>query len=206
MKTVIVAISGKQGSGKTTLASKLHQWAIPHFEQVRHWKFANPLYAMEKAIAKTMEEYGRPIKTPDGRLLQLLGTEWGRETLGPNVWAEILEGRILALTKPDSHSFIVVDDARFDNELEVFKRLKDAGYKVLTVRLEAPEEARKVRAEKWRDRTNHPSEVGLDHRVMDFDLVLNTHELDEAGTIKEVWRAVDRLVVDRPVPAQGEAQ
>jgi hypothetical protein len=173
-KHTIVGISGKQGSGKTTLAKSL----ISKYSGI-HLKFADPLYKMHEAIRGVLKEFDYEMKPKDGKLLQLLGTEWGRNTLGQSIWCSLTANKIvntvLEIDKWDK-AFIVVDDARFENELDLFKALKEIhpDWNVLTIRLECPETQREGRADDWRPATDHPSEVGLDGRLKDFDLVINT--------------------------------
>jgi len=144
MKNTLVFLSGKQGSGKTTLAQGLitHYSASPRV--LSHLKFADPLYMMHGRVLSVLRQYGVETKKKDGRLLQLLGTEWGRSTYGPDLWVQILENRLIDYTKEplgDRGRFVVVDDARFENELALamrWRRMHADAWDVLTVRLEAP--------------------------------------------------------------------
>lgn len=180
-------ISGKQGSGKTTLYEALFE-AIKS-RQGGHWIpygiiFAGPLYKMHDFCRGILVDAGvDPIhKVKDGNLLQLLGTEWGRNTIDKDVWVKIVDGQIkqmgeaLRHNNPESTQKFVflISDGRFENEFDFFTR-------ALRVRLECPEEVRKSRAQKstmWRDNTNHPSEVGLDKYADEgrFDLVFHTDD------------------------------
>lgn len=174
-KHTIVAISGKQGSGKTTLAKSL----VEKYKG-SHFKFADPLYDMHNSIRDLLfTKYNYSMKVKDGKLLQLLGTEWGRNTLGETIWSDLTSRRIMSKIHDcdtyENKAFIVIDDTRFENELDMFSYFKEvSNCHVITIRLEAGEEVRKVRADDWRPATEHPSEVGLDHRIKDFDLVLDT--------------------------------
>lgn len=190
----IVCISGKQGSGKTTLAKAL----CKHYSG-SHLKFATPLYEMHDAIKEILEvKYSYQMKEKDGKLLQLLGTEWGRNTLGQNIWADLtrsaIESAVNTLERFNDKAFIVVDDARFENELEIFMKFKShfPEWRVLTVRLEAEELARKGRADSWREDAYHPSEIGLDHRVNDFDLILNTVEHTAESSFLKVCSEIEK--------------
>jgi hypothetical protein len=126
-KTILVGVTGLMGSGKTTFAEYLLTEG-----QAMHFKgqilpFAEPL----KNIAKQMGWNGK--KDERGRrLLQLLGTDCGRECIDKNLWVqqwlkgatEIVEGSCLVVRpssignikdKPEI-KFIVADDCRFSNE------------------------------------------------------------------------------------------
>ncbi len=166
----IIMLSGQQGSGKSTLANALVQairTASPYTYPAL-LKFAAPLYELHEYILNKMEGWtDKPRTTKDGPLLQWLGTEFGRERFGVDVWVNVLRNTIAK----DPRATIIIDDCRFENEFDGFP---DA----LRVRLLAPAEARKARMPvgTWRDNVNHPSETGLDaYSAADkFDLYLRT--------------------------------
>lgn len=166
-----IMLSGKQGSGKTTTANKLKEWADKKGIPFKTVKFAGTLYEMHDAIKAIAHKKGIPMKEKDGPFLQWLGTEWGRNGFGENVWVNAtkteIDGIIKHYEKEGVDVMIVVDDCRFPNELEVFKHF-------LTVRLSADRDARKVRADAWRDNENHQSETALDEFEYNFDLLLDT--------------------------------
>jgi len=168
----IVKISGKQGSGKSTVAEALKLRAKKsNYDFVGIMKFATTLYALHDMLLNKMETLtGVPRVKKDGTLLQLLGTEWGRKTFGENVWVDILGKEISKLYDKESKlkRLIIIDDCRFENEFD--------GIQGLNVRLIAPENIRKSRADAWRDATDHPSETGLDkyQDQLKFDLTLET--------------------------------
>jgi hypothetical protein len=54
------------------------------------------------------------------RLLQRIGTEAGREILGPNVWVDVVSGRVTAAAMCGCHG-VVITDLRFDNELHYLR-------------------------------------------------------------------------------------
>lgn len=151
--TTIILISGKQGSGKSTLAAGLHREL-----GCAKVKFADPLYAMQGVLRQVAHKWGIPFAEKEGRLLQLLGTEWGRETKGQDVWVNAAKHAVL---KDYVGEVVVIDDCRFENELRAFDGLP----KVVTwkVRLKATEAIRANRADGWREDTAHASEIGLDH-------------------------------------------
>ena len=191
-KHIIIAISGKMGSGKTTLAESL----VEKYAGV-HLKFADPLYRMHEAIRNILDDYGYIMKPKDGKLLQLLGTEWGRETLGQNIWADLTENRIKQeiddSEELEQEAFIVVDDLRFDNELNLFKSIQDPRFKIIKIRLEASEEIRRERCSDWRENTAHPSEIGLDHRTSEFDMVIHTDVLSQEEVLNVVCTEIERV-------------
>ena len=175
----IILITGKQGSGKSTLSKNLTK-TMSYTNKVFNMKFADPLYKMHDAALEVARAYGIPTEIKEGVLLQLLGTEWGRKVKGENVWVDSMKSRIEMNTRNSQNSIVIIDDCRFENEFNAFP---DA----FRIRLTAPESARSTRAESWRPNTQHPSETGLDH-IMDseFDAVINTAEVNEENTLKIV--------------------
>lgn len=128
--------------------------------------FADPLYEMQHAVCSVLNTHGLETKKKYGSLLQFLGTEFGRTEFGPDVWVNIAKHRMERLEQnclkfAGHRGVFIISDCRFENELNAFP---DA----IKVRLECPEEIRKERilatpGQNWRDGTNHPSELGLDH-------------------------------------------
>jgi hypothetical protein len=172
MRTDLLVISGKQGSGKTTLVNAyLQEFHSPaHDEKVVEVRFAGPIYAIHDRARALVRSLGIECPEKSGGLLQYLGTEWGRKTLGDDVWVKCARAqveRIQADSKADGvkHLTVIISDCRFRNE---FAEFPDA----LRVRLEGDRDVRKARAEGWRDTEDHISETDLDLTAMngEFDL------------------------------------
>lgn len=165
----LIGISGKIGSGKTSLAKALLSF-YPRHKKV---SFADNLREIisimtgipvektrtEEEKAFVLEELGGLTV---GELLQKTGTEVGR-CIHPDVWVVSL------FSKWDSkNDYWILDDVRFPNEADAIR--KRGG---LLIRLEGDpsgfwESDRKT----TRDR-NHASETALDNYT-DFDFVFNT--------------------------------
>ena len=119
----LVAFTGPAGAGKSTAAQHL---VDKHgFVRVR---FAGPLKDMMRAIGLGEAEIEGALKERPSVLLggktprhamQTLGTEWGRECIGPDFWTG-LWGRI-ARDVMNEGGRVVVDDCRFENEAEVVR-------------------------------------------------------------------------------------
>jgi len=189
--SVVLLISGKQGSGKTTLAKGL----VSRFENERktfHLKFADILYEMHDEVCRVAYKYGIPTSKKESRLLQLLGTEWGRETKGQDVWVNALANKIANIHGTIARDdLVVVDDCRFPNELA----MRVSGWMVLSCRLEATKEARKSRAEGWRDTDDHPSETALDDLgPSSYNLTFNTDTVGQGELLDCVASYLDAVL------------
>ncbi len=200
MRTQIVLESGKQGSGKDTIAygcaqalTRIHSLANVDFKpsftnfNVVCLKFADTIYTMHDKCLEILKERGvnRAI-VKDGYLLQMLGTEWGRKTISENVWVDCLKGQVNNVIKKYekkncTNLVIFVTDCRFKNEFHAFPE-------ALRVRLDCPEYVRKQRCSMWRNTTRHPSETDLDQYFLAglFDLTLNTHLLGIEACVNKI--------------------
>lgn len=165
----IIVISGKQGSGKSTLAQKVQDMFGGN---AKVYKFADVLYEIHDYIRDKMRSLGIERPEKDGPLLQLLGTEWGRNTVDQNLWPNILLNRL----KQDTSAAVLIDDCRFENEFDIIKNTY--GDDAIMIRLECPEAVRKARCPAWRPNTEHPSETGLVRYSFEgkFDIVYFTNE------------------------------
>lgn len=165
------------GSGKTTTQNALVKRFIDMGIYPRVINFASTIYNIHDYALKTMHNLGilTDVKK-DGKLLQLLGTEWGR-SIDPDIWVQATRATVDASIAP----ITIIGDCRFRNEFDAFP---DA----LRVRLHAPRIVRKNRCESWRDNEDHPSETDLDvydvlHR---FDLDISTFALDTEQCVGEI--------------------
>jgi len=170
--SLVVLLSAKQGAGKTSTANALVEKLKQTNLDIRVLKFADPLYEMEGVVRAILRRYGEDHLAPaipDGALLQVLGTEWGRKTRDPDLWVKIAKRRVT-----DRKAIYIFDDARFINEIESFD---SHPFSPLKIRIECPEYLRKQRAHKWREATDHPSEISLDN-YQGFHLTLDSSMLD----------------------------
>lgn len=124
----VIAIMGRAGSGKTTIAKHLE---LNH-GYVRA-SFAEILKDMLQKLGLSREEiYGLLKEEPCSLLLghtprhamQTLGTEWGRDLIHQDLWAnawKVRAARLLAL----GHK-VVCDDCRYENETKFIRMFHES--------------------------------------------------------------------------------
>jgi len=191
---MIVIISGKQGSGKTTMSRAVLE-ACERWKIITHrLRFAQPLYEMHDKVWEVMNRYGIDRDSvKDGPLLQLLGTEWGRKTISKNIWVNLMQNQIEQIRNDNANKnwVGVIEDCRFKNEFDAFPH-------ALHVRLKCIEAIRKKRCESWREHTKHASEIDLDSydELAYFDLYLDTgfHDIETCAAliIKKLGEKYDK--------------
>ena len=159
MAPQIIGICGPKGVGKSTLAK-----AVGEHVEAQRIRFAKPLKSM---IATLLQECGftrgesweavdgslkeNPIADLPGQptarhLLQTIGTEWGREHIGEEVWAQIAAEKAERVLNYHG-DWAVIDDLRFPNEA---RTLRDRGAYIVEVRREGHDYS-----------TEHASEGGI---------------------------------------------
>lgn len=121
----LVAFCGYMGSGKTFAADYL----VDGLGYTRS-KFAGPLKDMLRVMGLNEEEIEGDLKHTPSELLcgrtprwamQTLGTEWGRDCIGEDIWGNLWEQRVTTLLAAGMP--VVVDDCRFENETQRVKKL-----------------------------------------------------------------------------------
>lgn len=166
---MILGISGQMGSGKSTAIEALKTLGRPVFVH----KFAYPLYMMQEYAYRLIEPvYPKPEGfVKDRRLLQLIGGEWGRETISQSIWTDLWKARTVELTERDPELILVSDDVRFDNEAETVRSL--GGH---VIRIERKNAA--TYAEGGVGIQGHASEAGISGDLIDRTIF-------NEGTIEE---------------------
>jgi hypothetical protein len=114
----VIGFAGPAGVGKTTAACIV----TADFPRYKRLSFADPIRSMLLALGLTHEALAERKHDPHPLLcgqtprfaMQRLGTEWGRNTIGPDIWLRAAEHRIKQLHSQWDN--VVIDDVRFDNE------------------------------------------------------------------------------------------
>ena len=110
----IIAFSGKMGVGKSTAIERIYAKSNGVVHLV---KFAQPLYDMQEFIYRRISSVvQRPANfTKDRKLLQWLGTDWGRG-MKETLWVDLFKAQVEKILDHNPTAVIVCDDVRFDNE------------------------------------------------------------------------------------------
>jgi hypothetical protein len=121
----IVGLVGLRGVGKTTVAN-----VIAEYYRFDVLAFAATLKSMLISAGVPFENvYGDKKEVPLEMLcgmtarhaMQTLGTEWGRDCIGANIWANLWIERAKARLK--TFDGVVADDCRFPNEFQAIKEM-----------------------------------------------------------------------------------
>ena len=168
----IVALTGYVGAGKSTAASSL---VAEHGFARRPFSF--PLKNMLRAIGLSETELDGTAKeepvewllglTPR-RLMQTLGTEWGRDTIHPDLWVHLWRRQVERASSP-----VVADDLRFPNEEAAVRVM--GGIVVRVVRDGIRSSA-------------HPSEYSIDNLKPDAIVRNDGTPAELAATLLEIVR------------------
>lgn len=169
---MIIGICGAAGAGKGSVASILEMRGFATLS------FADPLYAAVSAITgltvaelqdrKTKEEPIDWIGSSPRRLLQSLGTEWGRNMIHPEIWVMATMQRMLAGGE------YCIPDVRFVNEAAAIRARGGVVWRV-----ERPGHALLAG-----DAAAHASERGIPDEYVD-SVITND------GTLADLQAAVD---------------
>lgn len=124
----IIGITGRARSGKDTLAGYLvenHGFAkITLAGPIR--RFVGELTGLSEAELTDGPLKEAPLAWLGGvsprRMMQTLGTEWGRNMIADELWLLVAQ-RQIELAKRNGMAGVVISDVRFDNEAEFVRAL-----------------------------------------------------------------------------------
>lgn len=165
----IIIFSGKQYSGKDTLAKILLD-AMPEFKRCAMGDIIKMTYGAQKGLTYEEIEKNKPLYRQD---LINLGN-WGRSQ-DPDYWLK----KIL-----EQDGNIMVTDVRVPHEYEIFKQ---AG--AISIRVEASRETRLKRGNLVGE--NDITETGLDN-IIDWDYVIDNNS-DYDTLLKNAKKLIEEL-------------
>ena len=166
----MIGLNGKARAGKSTTAKLLLDRGYADYE----YAFAQPVKAMCKALGIDPDDpyweanKTKPIPLFGGRsyrqIMQNLGTEWGRQFLGEDVWVRFADQ--IQKTMPDQT--MLISDVRYDNEAAF---VKSNGGLIIEIQSPISQEVH-----------SHRSEAGIDARFIDFT-VINDGTLEQLDLV-----------------------
>lgn len=168
----LIGIAGRARSGKDTVANFIIA-AIGGYR----YSFADPIRAMLAPLGVDMNDPYWQARKEDvipalgvspRRMMQTLGTEWGRNLINPDLWIIMAHQRLL-----QNGPGMVIPDVRFENEAAWIR--KHGGWIIHVIR----PEAKAVEA--------HASEDGIE--MLDADA-----QLFNSGTLEELQLSVRELL------------
>lgn len=180
MMKLLIAFNGGYGSGKTTACELLKQ---RYLGLITVLKFAQPLYDIQEfAYRRIHKVHPRPAHfVKDRKLLQWLGTEWGRE-LDQNLWVDLWKAEVRAAFSSKGFEVILNDDIRFDNEADAIHAM---GGIVVQIR----RDNNSAHALGGTGLANHASETPLRPELVDRVISNN-------GTIEEFEKSLLEVISD----------
>lgn len=186
----IITFNGQMGVGKSTAIEDLKFYAGE--ENVKLVKFAGPLYDMQEFMYRRISPvYQRPetfIK--DRKLLQWIGTEWGRDSISSTLWVDLwkAEANRLKLSEPkisidgsESKLILVCDDVRFDNEAEVVRSMDGIVVKITADRVDN-------RIDTKAGIAAHKSESGIDSKFISYTIENNGTVFEFQKKLRELFK------------------
>lgn len=172
----LIGIAGRARSGKDTVANFIIA-AIGGYR----YSFADPIRAMLAPLGVDMNDPYWQARKEDvipalgvspRRMMQTLGTEWGRNLINPDLWLVMAHQRLLR-----NGPGMVISDVRFENEAAWIR--KHGGRIIHVIR----SEAKAVEA--------HASEDGIEMQDTDARL-FNSGTLEELQlSVRELLRVYD---------------
>jgi energy-coupling factor transporter ATP-binding protein EcfA2 len=184
----LLGFNGKMGVGKSTAIECLKD-LLPANSPVKLVKFAQPLYDMQEFIYRRISSvHERDASfTKDRKLLQWLGTEWGRGTVNENIWVDIWQKEVESAS---AKSIVVCDDVRFDNEAETMARL---GGTIVQITSNDSQNRIDTKA----GIVQHSSEAGIDSRFIDFTVENNGTRLQYLDQLTALYKQLGLVPNER---------
>ena len=176
MSQILIGLAGHARVGKDTVA----RYLAAHLTLISY-AFADPLKqalaSMFNLTANQLEgtEKEQPLpwlgKSPR-ELMQLLGTEWGRDLVHPQLWLLLAEQNLQLLAEHDqAMKGVVIRDVRFDNEADWIRSKGGVIFHISRRGI--------------RPANNHVSEYGVRHYPGDY-------VIENDSTLESLYDQVER--------------
>lgn len=175
MTNTIILLSGKQGSGKTTLMNML-SYTLSNTLGMKTMTthVANGVYKVADTIYDALL---RPQneRAKDRKLLQTIA-EYYKTKYGEQLWIDQILKDVIRFFEVEGNNYVCIDGIRFPYEIEAVRNIGSSkGYRVIVINLTCSEEVRRSRCTAYGNDI-HISEIALDD-YKEFDAVYNT-EID----------------------------
>ena len=176
MSQILIGLAGYARTGKSTVAEYLAAQL-----GLAVYAFAQPIkLALATLFGLSTEQLEGAAKADvlpwlgksPRELMQLLGTEWGRDMVHPQLWLMLAEQHLQALASfHDELPGVVLSDVRFDNEADWVRHKGGVIFH--------------ISRPGFHGANGHASECGVRHRPGDY-------VIDNNGTLAELFAQVDR--------------
>lgn len=178
----LIGLSGRMGVGKSTAIECIRDLQQNYVHLI---KFAQPLYDIQEAIYRRINTvYKRPESfVKDRKLLQWLGTEWGRGQVSDTLWVDLWRTEAHYIMENFSSHIIVCDDVRFDNEVEVIKSL---GGTIILLESDKADS----RIDTKTGIAGHVSESGISLNKVD-------HVIQNNGSVDDLKKSLSSIILKR---------
>jgi hypothetical protein len=184
----LIGFNGKMGVGKSTAIQALKDLLLAN-SPVKLVKFAQPLYDMQEFIYRRIASVVQRDAsfTKDRKLLQWLGTEWGRGTISQSIWVDLWKHEV---ENCSAKTIVVCDDVRFDNEAETVKSL---GGKIIEITSNQTQN----RIDTKSGIVQHSSEAGIDPKLIDFTVENNGTRLQYLDQLTTLYKELGLVPNER---------
>lgn len=176
----MIGITGPAGAGKDTLANEIlalrPNWArLALATPMKKMLVAGGLLTWEQINDRVWKEaIWQPSGQTPRRLMQTLGTEWGRNLIHPELWVRLLDVEVkkcIAASVPG----VVITDLRFENEASYVRKYYGG---------------RVVHVVRGVHRGEHESERGIRHAYSDVT-IYNDGDLDDLSEkVRELMEVI----------------
>lgn len=137
---MIIGIIGPKGSGKSTLANIIkeqYKYEILSFASTVK-DISSIIFGYDRELLEgstiesriwreTVDKNWSQILNKDitPRItLQIIGTEFGRNILGQNIWVEVLKNKIFNQDLNQNYKNVIISDIRYENEAQFIRNNK----------------------------------------------------------------------------------